>query len=436
MSTLLQIDLTIIVKKSMLFIKGGCMQIEIPDRLKKLADLFPVPLYVVGGYLRNCLLGIAKEDIDICSSLKVEELETLLKGSEFKLKIKSKILGSALVYDGEREYEYTCFRRDIYPNNGSHMPESVEFVDDVKEDAKRRDFTCNALYYDIKGDKILDFYNGVDDIKHKILRTVQTPDEVLSKDGVRILRMFRFECELNFKIDKQTYQSALKYSGNLRDVSGERVIYEIKRILHSPSKYPGYTKKNAYMKVLNQFNKASLWPIFKIDCPKIKFNMVKKVEHKSQGFLIDVIDTVNPFSISYYLNLILTESFGMNKKMTEQYINILSGYYEALNHQQNKPYFFKYYNNFPSIYMLLVCRNKYLANKYQFFYKYIISHKIVVSVKDLKITGEDIKKRYPSVKQSRYKPILESLLSDIFDGKLSNEKEELLQAVESKLKYL
>ena len=66
----------------------------------------------------------------------------------------------------------------------------------------------------------------------------------------------------------------------------------------------------------------------------------------------------------------------------------------------------------------------------------MISNKIVVSVKDLKITGEDIKKRYPSVKQSRYKPILESLLSDIFDGKLSNEKEELLQAVESKLKYL
>ena len=412
------------------------MQIELPKELNKLAGILSKPLYVVGGYIRNFLLGIEKEDIDICSQLLPEEVAKELKGSEFKVKIKSKSLGSALISIGSMTFEYTTFRRDIYPSGGKHMPDKVEFVSSPEEDAKRRDFTCNALYYDIKGDKLLDFYNGVDDIKHKILRTVQTPDEVLSKDGVRILRMFRFECELNFNIDKKTYQSALKYSGNLRDVSGERVIYEIKRILHSPSKYPGYTKKNAYMKVLNQFNKASLWPIFKIDCPKIKFNMVKKVEHKSQGFLIDVIDTVNPFSISYYLNLILTESFGMSKKMTEQYINILSGYYEALNHQQNKPYFFKYYNNFPNIYMLLVCRNKYLANKYQFFYKYIISHKIVVSVKDLKITGEDIKKRYPSVKQSRYKPILESLLSDIFDGRLNNEKEELLQAVESKLKYL
>lgn len=190
------------------------------------------------------------------------------------------------------------------------------------------------------------------------------------------------------------------------------------------------------MKALRQFNRAGLWPIFGIDCPIIRFNMVKKVEHKSQGFLIDVVDTVKPISISYYLDLILTDSFGMSKKMTEEYINILSGYYEALNHMQNKPYFFKYFNNFPNIYLLLINKSKYLANKYLFFYKYIISHKIVVSIKDLKITGEDIKSRYPQVKQTRYKPIMESLLSDIFDGKLNNDKQELLDAIESKLKYL
>ncbi len=412
------------------------MQIEIPNNLKTLSDIFPQPLYVVGGYIRNCLLGLKNQDIDICSCLTIDEVEKLLEGSEFTLKVKSKVLGSGVIMAGDDSYEYTCFRRDIYPEGGGHMPENVEFIKDVSEDAKRRDFTCNALYYDIKNDKILDFYNGIDDIKKKILRTVETPEFVLSHDGVRILRLFRFECELNFKIEKHTYQTALKYSGNMRDISGERAIYEITRILHSPKKYPGYTKKHAYMKALKQFNKASLWPIFKIDCPKVKFNMVKKVEHKSQGFLIDVIDTVKPISISYYLNLILTESFGMNKKMTEQYINIICGYYEALNHVQNKPYFFKYFSSFPSIHELLLAKSKYLANKYEFFYKYIISHKIVVSVKDMKITGEDIRKNYPNVKQNRYKPILESLLSDIFDGVISNDKEELIKAVENKLKYL
>lgn len=413
------------------------MQFSIPQSLKNLSDLFPVPLYIVGGYIRNAIMGLPNTDIDIVSSLKLEEVEKIIKNSKFRMKIKSKTLGSAIIYlENGEEVEYTTLRRDFYPAGGAHVPEKVEFIDDVEEDAKRRDFTCNALYYDIKNDKVLDFYGGIDDIKRRVLRTVETPEQVLSHDGLRILRLFRFQCELNFKIDKQTRLSAFTYINNLRDVSGERFIYEITRILHSPEKYPKIAKKNAYMSALKQFNKAKLWPIFGIDCQKIKFKMVKKVERKSKGFLIDVIDTVNPISISYYLNLILTDSFKMPKKMVEQYINILSGYYEALNHQQNKPYFFKYFNNFPEIYSLLLHKSKYLANKYQFFYKYIISHKLIVTIKDLKITGEDIKKNYPTVSAKRYIPILESLLSDVFDGLIANEKQELIEAVEKKLKFL
>ena len=86
--------------------------------------------------------------------------------------------------------------------------------------------------------------------------------------------------------------------------------------------------------------------------------------------------------------------------------------------------------------MLLVHKSKYLANKYEFFYKYIISHKLIVSTKDLKINGDDIRKYYPNVNPNRYKSILESLLSDVFDGLLINEKSELIKAIEAKLKYL
>ena len=412
------------------------MQIKITENLKDLANLFPCEFYLVGGYVRNQLMGIENVDMDICSKLTLDEIEKLLSGSKYDFKIKSKTLGSALISCGEEKYEYTTFRKDIYPNNGQHSPESVEFVDDIKEDAKRRDFTCNAIYYDVKNDRIIDFYNGVEDIRKGVLRTVENPDEVLSHDGVRILRLFRFQCELNFKIDKKTLEAVIKYKGNLRDISGERMVYEIERILHSSEKYSGITKKHSYLRTLKYFNKASLWPYLGIDCAKIKFDMVKKVEHKSQGFLIDVIDNVNPISISYYLNLILSNSFGLNKKMVENYINILSGYYEALNRQQNKPYFFKYFNNFPQIYLLLIHKSKYLANKYEFFYKYIISHKLIVTIKDLKINGEDIKNNFPTVKPNRYKPILESLLSDVFDGKISNEKAQLIKAAEAKLKYL
>lgn len=411
------------------------MLIEISENLRNLSKKLP-ELYIVGGYVRNRLLEIDDSDIDICGPMTIEELEKLLADTKYSVKVKSKSLGSAMITCGEESYEYTTFRKDTYAEGGNHLPVKVKFVTDISQDAKRRDFTCNALYYDIKNDRILDFYNGVDDIKNRILRTVETPDEVLSHDGLRILRLFRFQCELNFKIQKETLNAAFKYKKNLRDISGERVLFEITSILHSPSKYKKLSKPNSYMKALNNFNKGAIWPIFGIDCAKIKFKMVKKVEHKSQGFLIDVIDTVHPISISYYLNLILTYSFKLNKKMVEQYIKILSGYYEALNKLENKPYFFKYFDVFPSVCQLLSQKSKYLANKYEFFYKYIIAHKLIVSIKDLAISGDDLKKYYPTVKPERYRSILESLLSDIFDGRIDNEKSQLVKAVEGKLKYL
>ena len=146
------------------------MKIEISKSLRKLAKMFPCELYVVGGFVRNHIMEIEKEDVDICSKMLISDVEELLKGSEFSFKIKSKTLGSALICCGDENFEYTTFRRDFYGEGGAHMPQSVEFVDSVREDAKRRDFTCNAIYYDIKNDKFLDFYDGFGDIKRKIIR--------------------------------------------------------------------------------------------------------------------------------------------------------------------------------------------------------------------------------------------------------------------------
>lgn len=410
------------------------MTIQISSHLKALAKLYPSSLYIVGGYLRNSLMGIELEDIDLTGPLTLDELAKALDKSEFSVKVKSKSLGTAIISCKDESYEYSCFRHEIYGTNGAHSPEKVEFITDIAEDAKRRDFTINALYYDIKRDELIDFYNGVDDIKNKILRTVETPEFVLSKDGARILRLFRFMCELNFNVDKDTLLTAFKYASNVRDISNERRISEITKILHSPKKYKT-SKPNAFMRAFRLFNRAGIWPYFGMDVPRIKFNMVKKAEHKSQGFLIDLIDTVNPISVTYYLERVL-EEMGASKKLQAHLINVLGGYYAALNHESNKAYFFKYFDNFPTIYLLISKKSKFWALKYEFFYKYIISHKLVISVKDLKINGDDIKKYYPEVNPKRYKAILDSLLSDVFDCKIENERKQLIQAVKNKLKYL
>lgn len=411
------------------------MLIKISENLIKLASLLPCELYAVGGAVRNSLLGIGQDDFDICGALKPDKLASVLEGSDFQVKIKSKTLGFCVITIGDETFEYVTLRKEEYGMGGVHTPEKVEFVSSVQEDAKRRDFTCNAIYYDIKNDKLIDFYGGIEDIKKKTLKAIESPDQVLCHDGVRILRLFRLACELGFKIDKETLASAIKFSDNIRDISGERIVDEVTLILHSGRRYHGYSKPHAYMKALRIFNKYSLWPVLGMDAKKIKLKMVKKVEHKSQGLLIDLIDTIEPISISYYLNLVLS-NMGIGKKMMANIINILSGYYDALNNLDNKNYFFKYFDNFPLIYMLLIHKSKYLAMKYQFFYKYIINHKLVISVKDLKINGDDISKAYPKVNPKRFKPILESLLSDVFDCQVENEKEALVAAVEQKLKYL
>lgn len=411
------------------------MQIQVPQQLKKLSKLMHNNLFVVGGYIRNSLMGLPLDDIDICSDVTVENLVTLCAGTEFDVKIKSKFLGTAIISVDDQKYEYSCFRKEVYSEDGAHTPSEVEFIADVREDARRRDFTINAIYYDISKDELLDFYTGVSDINNKILRTIETPEFVLSHDGVRILRLFRFQAELNFKIDKETLATAVKYAKNMKSLSGERLAYEIEKILHSSKRYPR-SKNNAFLKTFKIFNKYGLWKNLGIDVVKIRLKMVKKAEHKTQGFLVDLIDTVNPISVSYYLQHFLSDSIGLNKKNINNLINILSGYYDALNGLDNKNYFFKYFENFPTINKLLIHKSKFLSSKYEFFYKYIISHKVVIQIKDLKINGDDLRKKAPSVDPKRYKAILNSLLSDVFDGKVQNNKQELLKAVESKLKYL
>ncbi len=411
------------------------MQFKIPESLKKLSKLLHNNLFIVGGFVRNSLMGLPVDDIDICSDITLDNLQVLLAETPFEVKVKSKTLGTAIITIKDQKYEYSCFRKEVYGKDGSHAPISVEFIKEPREDAMRRDFTINALYYDIAKDEILDFYSGVEDINKKLLKTVENPEFVLSNDGVRILRLFRFQSELGFKIDRETLTTAIKYAHNVKALNGERVVYEMERILHSSQRYPGHSKNNAFMKSFKIFNKFGLWACFGIDVPKLKLKMVKKAEHKTQGFLVDLVDTVNPISVSYYLQHFLT-NLGVNKKVMINLINILSGYYDALNGLDNKSYFFKYFENFATIHKLLIHKSAFLASKYEFFYRYIISHKLVIQAKDLKISGDDIKKVAPNVDPKRYKAIMNSLLSDVFDGKLQNEKKDLLKALDNKLKYL
>ena len=212
---------------------------KISNTLFQLAQCFPqeYPLYIVGGFVRDCILGnnASLTDVDLACALNPQELKELLIGSEFSVIPNSEKLGTMLIRNSKTKegFEYTAFRTDSYPlDSGKHSPDEVLFTKDIILDAKRRDFKCNAVYFDIKNREIIDPLNGIKDIENKILDCVIEPEETLSQDGLRILRLIRFQSTLGFEISQNTFYAAMKMINRLQDIKVERIQIELKKILN------------------------------------------------------------------------------------------------------------------------------------------------------------------------------------------------------------
>ena len=410
------------------------MKDHITPNLLKLARLFKKKgeLYIVGGYVRNALLGIYETDIDLASRLTNQEIKEILFGTKYEIKETSKKLGTITISLGEEKWEHTTFRREEYPNNGEHTPIKVEFIDDIKEDAKRRDFTVNAIYYNILKDKIEDFYGGVADVKKHIIRTIETPQFVFSSDGLRILRMVRLASELRFTINGETLISAYEMRENLSDISGARKFEELQLILNSPKRYK-ISKPNSFMFGLQVFNLLKLWKYYNSPVLKVKFNLVKKVDPENRfiGLLIDIISSSKyKNDHAELVNQILGKfGLGISENKIEKYRKIVCAYFEALDKMENKDFFIKYFEDFKIISNLLEKKSKKIYKKYNFFYNYLINNKIAIRIKDLKINGNDIKQEYPKIKEKYYSVILTELLSRVFDGAIKNERDILIKEI-------
>ena len=407
------------------------MFIEISKNLKKLSKYFPENLYVVGGYVRNQILKIKSSDVDLASSVGVEEVVLRLENSEFKTKIKNLKTGSLLICCGNESFEYTAFRKEVYPKGGSHNPIEVLPTNNIEDDAQRRDFSINSVYFNINKDEIFDHFHGIVDIKQKIIRCNVEPDKVFSSDGERILRMVRFAGELNFGIETQTFRSAKKNVLNIKDLSGTRRYAEILKILYADKKY-GLNQK-AEKIALRLLNSLGVWQAFGLN-KTIKINMALKTENRFLGLLIDIVDTQKPECLEAFLTKLLTSEFGFSVDESQRIFMILAGYYEALFKKRNKSFFFKYFEFWSEISSLLEKKSKRVRSRYQFFYDYILEHNLAIKPEDLKIKEKDIKENFPGIDKRDYVKILRSLLNKVFEGKIKNEKEILISEIQKKYK--
>ncbi len=231
---------------------------KVPQGLRRIAEALGSPLYIVGGYVRNGLLWghYADTDIDICASVLPEEIILRLNGFAKVIPVNPR-LGTLKIVLGEEEYEYTAFRKDSYPLSGRHVPEEVVFVDDINEDAARRDFSVNALYCNALSGEILDpTGNGLKDLDAKLIRAAALPERVFLEDGLRLLRLVRFTSELGFKIEEKTFAAAERYASNLIDIAPERKRAELDRILSADIRYG---VENAHYEGLYLIGRLNLW---------------------------------------------------------------------------------------------------------------------------------------------------------------------------------
>ena len=205
---------------------------DYPEELKAFAARLPVPLYAVGGCVRDALLGNPVHDIDLCSALLPEQIRSMAAEAGYACPVVNRRLGTVLLCIGEQKYEHTTFRTESYPAGGGHAPCEVAFTDEIEADAHRRDFSINAIYENVASGALVDPTGGVKDIENRVLRTTtDDPVLILRDDGLRILRLVRFAVSTGFAVDAATWECAKEHVLLLDGIAWERKRQELDRIL-------------------------------------------------------------------------------------------------------------------------------------------------------------------------------------------------------------
>ena len=187
--------------------------------------------YVVGGCVRDSLLGLTPHDWDLCTSALPQQGMELF--GEEKCIPTGLQHGTVTVKQGGGLYEITTFRTEGAYTDGRH-PDEVHFVPDVREDLARRDFTINAMAYNEK-EGLIDPFGGQADLQSGILRAVGVPHQRFTEDALRILRLYRFAARFGFSIDPPTAQAAQELCAHLDCVSVERIEEELAKLLSAPA---------------------------------------------------------------------------------------------------------------------------------------------------------------------------------------------------------
>ncbi len=206
------------------------IQIQIPEKAKYIIETIQnagFEAYVVGGCVRDSILGRTPGDWDITTSARPEQVKQL-----FRRTIDTGIQhGTVTVMLDKEGFEVTTYRVDGKYEDSRH-PKEVTFTPNLEEDLKRRDFTINAMAYN-ETEGLIDIFGGMADIEAKLIRCVGNPEERFGEDALRMMRAIRFSAQLGYEIHKDTIDAIRKLAPSLQKISAERIQVELTKLLIS-----------------------------------------------------------------------------------------------------------------------------------------------------------------------------------------------------------
>ncbi len=367
--------------------------------LKKLNDA-GFEAYFVGGFVRDLILNLKPNDIDITTNAMPEDVINIFE----KTNAHSKKYKAITVYIDNYSFEVTTYRKDI--SYANHRHPITCFVKTLDEDLERRDFTINALAMDIDGN-IIDKYNGRLDLKNKLIRCIGNPTKRFEEDALRLLRACYFASKLGFEIDEMTTKAMVEKSSLIKVLSSERILSELNKILKTT--YPKIGLRYLYTLNLSQ-NLGSL-------NKGISYLVNNNIEIKSFQVFI---------GLAYYFDSNLFNEYNIRndlKKIVISAVKLIANdrICDKLSMYENGLDVVLLANEIAKTVHNVVHDKNTLIKIY--------NDLTIHSINDIKIEVVDLKKILNKEAGNWITPLLKKIAIAILNGTLKNEKESIIQFV-------
>lgn len=282
--------------------------------------------YIVGGFVRDYLLGRESQDIDVCTNATPKEIKEVFEDSF----LPTEDYGSVIVNKYGVRFEITTFRKE-FSYQDHRKPVEIQYIDDLYQDLLRRDFTINAICIDENGE-VIDFLGGRDDLERKLIRTIGDAADRFQEDALRILRAIRFATVLDFQLDASVSSAILETRHLLSELSYQRKKEELDKIFASGHADKGidlllqyHLDKNLELEKLSQVENTDsvigIWSVLDVDLLYPFSNNEKEMMADiRKAMSLNNLDPMALYEYGLYVNSVAGEMKGLDKKkITESY---------------------------------------------------------------------------------------------------------------------